>query len=111
MNYTERVDGFQIRDICYIGLPPKDSPPRYDIVKWEIADPPFEALDLETGKRKMVTEYSYTVATLEWNSKEPCFEFSSCGLRWLEAKPAQPVIDMILDFANRKEKELEMENE
>ena len=36
MNYTGRIDGFQIRDVTYIGLPPKSTPPQYDIVKASI---------------------------------------------------------------------------
>ena len=112
MNYTERIDGYQIRDVTYIGLPPADTPPKYDIVKWEwvVADPPYEALNITTGKREMVTEYCYTVGTLVWNKKEPCFEFESCGLRWLEEKPPEAVVDMVLKFAEEKAKELEEED-
>ena len=111
MNYTERIEGYQIRDVTYIGLPPKDTPPKYDIVKWAVADPPYEALDLISGKRKLVTEYCYTVGRLVWNRKEPCFEFESCGLRWLEEKPSEAVVDMVLKFAEEKAKELEEEDE
>lgn len=111
MDYTERIEGYQIRDVTYIGLPPKDAPPKYDIVKWAVADPPYEALDISTGRRKMVTEYCYTVGTLVWNRKEPCFEFESCGLRWLEAKPSEAVIDMVLEFAEKKANELEAEDD
>ena len=110
-NYTERVDGFQICDVCYIGLPPKDTQPKYDVVKWAVADPPYEALDWNTGKRTTVTEYCYTVGTLEWGRGEQCFEFHSCGMRWLEAKPSEAVIDMVLDFAEKKGKELEKQDE
>lgn len=111
MKYTERIEGYQIRDVTYIGMPPKDTPPKYDIVKWAVAEPPYEALDIGTGKRKMVTEYCYTVGTLVWNRKEPCFEFESVGLRWLEAKPSEAVVDMILEFAEKKAKELETEDD
>ena len=45
MNYTGRIDGFQIRDVTYIGLPPQSTPPQYDIVKWVKADKPYEAID------------------------------------------------------------------
>lgn len=111
MNYTERIEGYQIRDVTYIGLPPADTPPRYDIVKWAVADPPYEALDISTGKRKMVTEHCYSVGTLVWNRKEPCFEFESVGLRWLEEKPSEAVVDMVLKFAEEKANELETEDE
>ena len=107
MNYTGRIDGFQIRDVTYIGLPPKNTPPQYDIVKWVKADKPYEAIDWETNKPVLVSEYCYSVARLVWDSKEPCFDFESVGLRWLEANPTQAVIDMVLKFAEEKEKELE----
>lgn len=110
MDYTERVEGYQIRDVTYIGLPPAGTPPRYDVVKWDVADPPHEALDLISGKRKLVTEYCYTVGTLVWNKRELCFKFESCGLRWLENKPSEAVVDMVLKFAEEKAKELEMED-
>lgn len=111
MNYTDRVDGFQIRDVTYIGLPPKDTPPEYDIVKWVLANPPYEAIDMRTGKPKIVTEYCYSVGRLIWNRKEPCFEFESIGLRWLEARPSEVIVDMVLKFAEEKTKELEDDND
>ena len=111
MDYTKRIEGYQIRDVTYIGLPPKDTPPSYDIVKWAVADPPYEALDISTGKRKLVTEFCYSVGELVWNPKETCFEFESIGLRWLEEKPPEAVVDMILEFAEKKAKELENEDD
>ena len=105
MNYTERVDDFQICDPTYLGEPPKDRPPTFDIVKWFQTEP-REVIDLRTGKRKTSTEYCIVVAWLEWNAREPCFEFKSVGLRWLGANPTQRVIDMILEFAEKKEAEL-----
>lgn len=111
MNYTERIDGFQIRDVVYIGLPPKGTPPKFDIVKWAVADQPYEAMDIATGKRKMFTEYCYSVGMLVWNRKEPCFEFESVGLRWLEEKPSEAVVDIVLKFAEEKAKELEAEDD
>lgn len=105
MNYTERIDGFQIRDVAYLGEPPKDVPPEYDIVKW-VQTEPREVIDLRTGRKKISTEYCYSVARLTWNAKEPCFEFASVGLRWLGENVPQRVIDAILDFAEKKGKEL-----
>ena len=111
MNYTERVEGYQIRDVVYFGKPPKDAPELYDIVKWNTHDKPFEAIDGTTGERITVTESCYTVGFLEWNRREPCFEFKSCGLRWLEENPPKEVIDMVLKFAEEKGKELEAEDD
>ena len=50
--YTERYKGFQIRDVAYLGEPPTNIPPRFDVVKWESYDAPTEAIDLLDGKRK-----------------------------------------------------------
>lgn len=35
MTYTPRTDGIQITDPTYIGKPPENTPPRFDVVKWE----------------------------------------------------------------------------
>ena len=110
MNYTDRIDGFQIRDLNYIGLPPKNTPPGYDVVKW-VQTEPRKVISFETMKEETITEYCYSVAHLVWNRKEPCFEFNSIGLRWLEANPTQAVIDMVLKFAEEKAKELEENDE
>ncbi len=104
MNYTERIDGFQIRDVVYIGLPPPNTPPQFDIVKWESCEP-REVYDFH-GKKKMMSEYCYSVATLKWNTEEKSFSFQSVGLRWLEIKPSDAVKKMVMDFALSKEEEL-----
>lgn len=111
MEYTERVDGFQIRDVVYIGLPPKGTSPKFDVVKWVTLDPPLDIVNLETGKKQTITEHCYTVGWLEWDEKGGGFDFKSCGLRWLEADPTQAVINMVLDFADKKAEELEREND
>jgi hypothetical protein len=105
MYHTDRVDGFQIADVHYWGLPPKDTPPCYEVIQWYEHDP-WEVTDARTGEKKTVTESCYVVAFIEWNPKEPDFEFRSVGLRWLEAAPTNRVIKMILDFCEEKEKEL-----
>lgn len=110
MNYTDRVDDFQIRDVNYIGLPPKNTPPQYDIVKW-VQTEPRKVISWETMKEETVTEYCYSVAHLVWNRKETCFEFQSVGLRWLEANATKNVIDMVLMFAEEKGKELEAKDD
>ena len=108
--YTERIDGFQIRDVAYWGAPPIDAPIRYDIVKW-VQTEPREVYSVEQRKYIKSTEYCYSVGFLEYNAHEPCFEFQSVGLRWLECQPTQRVIDMILEFAEKKEKEIEERRE
>lgn len=106
MKYTERIDGFQICDPSYWpGMEPKTILPIFDIVKWEQHDP-IEVIDMKTGEKKMSTENCYVVARLVWDSNEPWFDFKSIGTRWLECKPTEAVIDMIMDFANKKASEL-----
>lgn len=112
MDYTERMRGFKIRDVKYLGLPPKDAPIEFDIVKWEKTEPRevdalfFDSMGRPYIEKKISTEYCYSVAQLEWNDREPCFEFRSVGLRWLEAKAPPIVVDMIIDFCRKKEKEI-----
>lgn len=90
--YTGIYKGFQIRDVTYLGEPPTDIPPTFDVVKWD-------------NSRK-VNKYCYTVGTLEYNAKEPCFEFKSCGLRWLEAHPDEDVENWIIKWCDYKLQEL-----
>lgn len=107
--YTDRIKDFQIRDVIYlediIGKKVENRPTRFDIVKYEQCEP-HEVIEFKNGRKKIQTEYCYSVGHLEWDSKEPGFEFSSVGLRWLESGADEEVIKMILDFANKKEKEL-----
>ena len=105
MIYTDIVDGYQIRDVTYIGLPPKDTPPRYDIVK-HVDCEPFEAIDGETGKRQTYTHFVYSVGEVVWNAHEDDWDFRSVGTRWLEAKPSEAVVDMVLKFCEEKSKEI-----
>lgn len=112
MNYTERVDGFQITDPTYIGLPPKDTTPTFDIVKW-VQTEPHEVAAFEKDKsgkwisrNKISTEYCFVVATLVWDAHETEFRLNSVLLRWLEERPTEAVIQMVLDFAEKKGKEI-----
>ena len=90
--YTGRYKGFQIRDVNYLGEPPTDIPPTFDVVKWR-----------NEGR---INEYCYTVGRLEYNAKEPCFEFKSCGLRWLKAHPDEDVENWIIKWCYYKLQEL-----
>ena len=110
--YTERVDGYQIRDIAYLGKPPFDDPVRFDVVKWFTEEKPYMGTVLhETPigwmtKEELITEHCYSVGVLEWNEHELDFDFHSVGLRWLEEKPSEAVVDMILKFCEEKKKEI-----
>ena len=111
--YTERVEGFQIRDVVYFGKPPEDAPIRFDIVKWYPEKNPYIGTvyhSTENGwetRKEMITEHCYSVGILEWDSHEPQFVFHSVGLRWLEEKPSEAVINMILEFCEKMEKDLD----
>ena len=95
--YTDRYEGYQIRDINYLGEPPKDAPIAFDIVKWY--------KDYSLG-----TELCYSVANLVFNPKEPCFELKSIGIRWLEAHPSEMVEDWLIKWCDYKIQELKIDN-
>ena len=96
--YTERYKGFQIRDVNYLGEPPTNIPPTFDVVKWKSYDTPREVIDLLDGKKKVSEEYCYSVGGLEYNA--------SCGLRWLEAHPDEDVENWIIKWCDYKLQEL-----
>ena len=116
MEYTDRVEGFQIRDVTYFGLPPAGTPPTFDIVKWESFEP-RETMCMDrvgnrwVGEKRVISESCFSVGMLVWDRHEGDFRFESVGLRWLEEKPSDAVIQMILDFAEKKCKELAEEDE
>lgn len=64
-----RFKQFEIRKPALLGNPPTDDYYKYnfDVVKW--------AED---------NSYCWSIGFLKWNRKEPCFEFESVGLRYLE---------------------------
>ena len=96
--YTPIVEGFQIRDITYLSddknYEKNSYPTEFDIVKWN---------------NDNSVKSCYSVGYLKWNPREPCFEFQSIGLRWIEAKPSEKVCDMILFFC--KMMEIVLDNE
>lgn len=112
MFYTERINGFQIADPTYIGLPPKDTPPTFDVIKWFKTDP-HEVCSVVRDKdgrwkteKTIKSEFCYVVGVIEWDQHEEDFLFRSIGLRWLEEKPTEAVVNMILKFCAEKEKEM-----
>ena len=56
---------------------------KFDVVKWYDHEP-LEAINLKTGKRETSTRSCYSIAHIYWDEKEPCWEFSSVGTRFLE---------------------------
>ena len=49
----------------------------------------------------------YVVAFLKWNKKEPCYEFESCGLRFLKYYE-DGLAEFIHSFAEFQEKRIEL---
>ena len=113
MDYTDRVDGYQVRDVVYLGRPPENEPVKYSIDKWMPEEPHMGTVyHIVDGRfvpeEKMITEYCYSVGHIEWDDKNATFQFSSVGLRWLEEAPSRAVINMILMFCKQKAKEILM---
>lgn len=95
---------FEIRDIVYFGKPPKDRPIEFDLVKWQEHEP-YEVIDLGTGEKKMSTKHCFSIARLWWNDHEPCFEFESVGLRYLENRE-DGLEEWLLKWCELKEYEI-----
>lgn len=101
MDYTPILDNIQIRDMVYLCIEDeeknKNNPPKeFDVVQWHEINS-IETINMTTNN--MTTKkYCYSLGKLVWDAKEECFDFNSCGLRWLEAKPSERAIDMIIGF-------------
>jgi hypothetical protein len=77
-----RFKDFEIRPTIF--LDGHTDPKKWDVVKWVKREKPERVYDLGLGKYKMSDEYCFSVAFIEWNEKEPCWEFQSVGTRFLE---------------------------
>lgn len=103
--YTEIIDGFQIRDVTYFGESPKNVPIEFEIAKWQYFEP-RKVIDFKTGKEKMIDRTCYAVAFLVCNEREKHFNFKQVGDRWERAKKTEKVIEMISEFTKKKGEEL-----
>ena len=102
MNYTERVDGIQIRDVTYLpDFKPTHAPIEYDIVKWKQLEHPIMAMRTD-GQLEWKTDYCYSLARLVWDEREEEFKFIGVGMRFVEACPSKEACTMISKFAERK---------
>ena len=72
---------FEIRPMRFIDG--HTDPKIWKVVKWWRCEP-REAIDVETGKKKISDTYCFVIAFLEWNEKEPYWEMHSVGTRFLE---------------------------
>ena len=84
---------FEIRKVTFIGDPPSKDYHKYnfDVVKW--ADD---------------NSHCFSIGHLEWNKKEPCFEFKSIGTRYLEYRE-DGLEEWLLKWCEFKEIEYEYE--
>ena len=73
---------FEIRPTCF--LDGHKDQKTWDVVKWCKREKPERIFDLDLGEYKMSDTYCFSVAFLEWNDKEPCWEMRSVGTRFLE---------------------------
>ena len=73
---------FEIRPIAF--LDGHTDPKRWDVVKWCKRKEPMRVYDIGLGEYKMQDTYCFSVASIWWNEKEPCWEFKSVGTRFLE---------------------------
>ena len=102
MDYTARINGFQIRDTSYLPGYESEKPQReFDIVKWE-QHSPYEITDLITGEKKISTESCYSIGELVWDEHEQDFEFRSIGLRWLDAEVPMEFCRIVKAFVEFK---------
>ena len=76
-----RFKDFEIRPTCF--LDGHKDQKKWDVVKWCKCDP-HEVVDGMTGKKKVIDTYCFSIAFLEWDDKEPCWEMRSVGTRFLE---------------------------
>lgn len=106
MNYTERIDGIQIRSMTYLpGYEPKEDKREFDIVKWEEEKEPYLACDYKTGQMKIITEYCYSLGKLQWNEKDEDFVFISVGTRCFKTHISEAAANMIVKFCENKANE------
>lgn len=76
-----RFKDFEIRPACF--LDGHTDPKLWDVVKW-VKHEPYEVIDGRTGKKKTSDMHCFSIAFIEWNEEEPCWEFRSVGTRFLE---------------------------
>ena len=99
---------FEIQDVTYFGEPPKNKPIEFNLVKWQEHEP-YEVTDLKTGEKKISTRNCFAIGKLWWNDHEPCFEFKSYGLRYLEYRE-DGLEEWLLKWCELKEFEITYDN-
>ena len=90
---TTKYGDFMIKKPCFIGGTPKDRELDWDICQY--ADN---------------HKYNWTIATLRWNSKEPCYYLQSIGMRLAEVG-SRKLLRWIMQFSEEAERENLKESE
>lgn len=96
-----RLNEFGFSKVCFLGSDKDVFPNEIHIVKWEETEP-IEVYSLTEKKKVTRTSFCYVIGSLEWNSKESCWEFHSIGTRYLE-DGTEELNKWILDFCNKYE--------
>ena len=111
MEYTNRWNDFQIRDVVYFGNPPTDDRyERYDVVKWYKYDEPVKCYDLEKNDYVLHSEGCCSIGNLIWDKEECSMSFESCGTRYFK-EYIDGLNEWLLNFCNRIEIEKRYDNE
>lgn len=100
--YTDEWNGFQFRAPVYIDG--HFDPYKFDLVLWQ-EHKPYEVVDSYSGKRKMCSRSCFSVAQLDWDTKDHCFDFRSIGLRYLQYR-IDGLEKFIMDFCESMEDQL-----
>ena len=74
-------DKFEIKPTQF--LDGHTDPNSFDLIKW-YNHKPMKVLSITQQKEIVTTRSCYSVATLRYNEKEPCWEIESVGMRLME---------------------------
>lgn len=96
-----KYGNFELRPPTY--LDGHFEPDVYDLVLWENTAP-HEVTDFRTGEKRISTRYCFSIASLKWDKKEFCFDFESCGTRYLEHR-IDGLEEWLLDFCEKTKQE------
>ena len=96
-----RFKNFEIRKCTFVGDPPTPDYHKwnFDLVKWDKWN--------DNGVEK---DYCYSIGRLEYDRKEPGFEFRSIGTRYLEHRE-DGLEEWLLKWCEMKEVEYRYEEE
>lgn len=71
----------------------------FELVKWYKTNTPVEVINVETEEKVFRSEFCYVVAWIDYNDREPCWEFKSVGMRFIDDY-VEGLCDYIKQFLN-----------